>query len=139
MTDDYYVKLRDMRNKENKFAYKNGIVITEIKKGYAVVEMDVTDDDINPFGTVHGGCLFTIADVTGGAAASSYGHVVTTAEADMHYLRPGRNVTHLRGVNREIKHGKNLIVNEVMITDQNGTELAFGVFTYAQLDQEITL
>ena len=134
-TKDFYALLRDRRNRENPFARENGIIITELTKGHAVVELKVEERHKNPLGTVHGGCIFTICDMVAGSASSSYGHWVTTVDADIHFIRPTRGVTYLRGENREIKAGRNLIVNEISVTDQDGREVAMGIFTFMQLDQ----
>ncbi len=131
---EYYEQLRIHRSLENPFAMKNGIIVTRLEKGHAVVEMDVDEDKLNVNGTVHGGCLFTMCDMTAGAAANSYGHYVTTVDANMHFLRPAVGVTHLVAENREIKAGKTLIINEVTIRNQDGLEIAVGVFTFMQLE-----
>lgn len=127
--------LKERRNGDNPFARENGILITELSEGHAVVELHVDERHMNPMGTVHGGCIFTICDMVAGAASSSYGHWVTTVNANMHFIRPTLGVTYLRGENREIKAGKNLIVNEVSVTDQDGREVALGLFTFMQLDR----
>lgn len=129
---------RQKRNKENIFADYNGINITSLEKGHAVVEMEVDEKKLNPLGTVHGGCFFTIADTCAGAAATTYGKNVTTVNAEMHYLRPGRNVKKLIAENREVKVGRTLIVQDVIITDENGTELVHGTFTFFRLDDKYT-
>lgn len=126
--------LRQDRNKENKFADHNGIQITRLEKGHAVVEMEVDEKKLNPLGTVHGGCFFTIADTCAGAAATTFGSNVTTVNAEMHYLRAGRNVKKLIAENREVKVGRTLIVQDVIITDENGTELVHGTFTFFRVD-----
>lgn len=87
-----YEKLRELRNKQNRFGDLAGVRIVEIREGYARTELEVKPEFLNPIGSVHGGCLFTMADITGGSAAVSHGEQVTTADADIRYLRPGINV-----------------------------------------------
>ncbi len=127
---------RERRNRENPFAQKNSIVITEMSLGHAVVEMDVDESHMNPLGTLHGGCIFTICDMVAGSASSTYGHWVTTVNANISFLRSTRGVTHVRAYNQEIKAGKSLIVNEVIVCDQNEREFARGTFTFMKLDQK---
>ena len=67
-----YEKLKSFRNINNNFAKLLGIELTELSNGYAKAEMKVTKELLNPIGSIHGGCLYTIADIAGGAAASSY-------------------------------------------------------------------
>ncbi|WP_455034633.1 PaaI family thioesterase, partial [Lachnoanaerobaculum gingivalis] len=73
-----FEKLRLYRNIKNNFANLLDIKLSEISEGYAKAEMDVKTELLNPIGSLHGGCLYTIADIAGGAAASSYGVHVTT-------------------------------------------------------------
>lgn len=132
-----YEKIRKERNEDNYFCKANGIFITELKKGHCVVETDIDETKINPIGTVHGGLLFTMADTCAGAAASTYGHWVTTVTGDINYLRAGKNTKHLRAESREVKVGKTLIVNDVDIYDENRTHLAHGTYTFMVLNHTI--
>lgn len=132
-----YEKLKQYRNRLNAFANYIGLSITEIGEGTAKTRLPVTNDHLNPIGSVHGGCLATIADVTGGAAASSYGWQVTTLDCSLHYLRPGLNVTCLYGEARELKHGRRTLVYDISIRDQNGTILTEGIYTYMTLGKKI--
>ncbi len=58
---------------KDRFAALCGITILEIRKGYAKVRMNAGDDHINSWGSVHGGALFTLADMAFAAAANSHG------------------------------------------------------------------
>ena len=129
MTKVDFAKIIKESNEENRFAAQNGIYITHLSKGHAIVEMDVDEDKLNPIGTVHGGCLFTLADTCAGVTVKTYGHPVTTVNADMNFLRPGKNANHLIAESREIKVGKTIAVIEVMIKNEKGSELARGTFT----------
>jgi len=130
---DYQQMVKE-RNEKNDFARENGIHLDEIAEGYAKSSMEVSQRHMNPIGSIHGGCLFTIADITGGAAAFSYGSAATTVNADMHYLRAGLNTTTVYGEAHVLKHGKRTIVSETMIYDQDHKLLATGIFTYMVID-----
>ena len=135
-----YEKLIKTRNSTNYFANMIDLRIIEIKKGYARTVIDpVTKTHLNPINSVHGGCLFTIADVTAGSAASSYGIQVTTLDSHFNFLRPGLHTTKLTGEATELKHGKNISVYSVQIKDQDATILAEGTFTFASLGKPIVL
>lgn len=134
-----YQKLLEWRNRDNAFSRALGLRVTEISKGYAKAEIPVTKDHLNPIGSVHGGCLFTLLDAVGSAAASSHGFHVTTVDASIHYLRAGLNTTRLIASTREIKCGKKLLVYDISVTDQDGKVLSEGIFTYMSLGKEIVL
>lgn len=131
-----FEKLKEYRNRNNAFAMELNMEITEISKGYAETKMPCGPGIMNPIGSVHGGCIFTLADITGGAAASSYGEAVTTANADIHYLRPGIKCGILKGVARELKHGKRMMVYQVEILDDNDQVLAECIFTYVPIGKK---
>lgn len=133
-----YQKIMETRNASNAFANLIGLKITEISDGHCTCEMDITDDMKNPIQSVHGGVLFTIADVTGGGAAASHCFDITTVDSSFHYLRPGIGTTKLTATARELKAGRNLLVYDVSVADQNNTVLAEGIFTYMKL-KEISL
>lgn len=58
-----YEKLREVRNEQNVFGDLAGVRIVEIREGYARTELEVRPELLNPIGSLHGGCLFTMAEV----------------------------------------------------------------------------
>lgn len=134
-----YEKLLEWRNRDNAFSKITGIRVTEISEGYAKADIPVSEKHLNPIGSVHGGCLFTLMDAVGSAAASSHGYHVTTVDASVHYLRAGLQTTRLIASTREIKCGKKILAYDISVTDQDGKVLAEGIFTYMSLGKEIVL
>lgn len=134
-----YEKLLKVRNEQNAFGNMVGVKIVEIREGYARTELEAVPDLMNPVGSLHGGCLFTMADITGGSAAVSHGEQVTTVDADIRYLRAGIGVRRLVCEAEEIKKGKNLFVYRVDVRDEKGTLLTAGTFTYMSLHKKIEL
>ena len=130
--------IRTERNRRNLFARRMGLFVTEMREGFAVARMKITEEMRNPIGSVHGGCIYTVADVACGAAASSYGMQVTTLTSAFNYLRPGLDTCdEIIGTATVIKHGKRVSVIEVEITDQEGTVLSQGVFNYMSLGKPL--
>ena len=132
-----YKKIIETRNASNAFANMIGLKITDISEGFATSHMDINENFINPINSVHGGVLFTIADVTGGAAAASHGYQITTVDSSFHYLRAGLDTSSLTASAREIKHGKKISVYDVSVYDQDNILLAEGIFTYMSLGKPI--
>ena len=132
-SESEYQKMIKDRNSTNAFAAKLGISITEMSEGHAVTEMDVDPSDLNPIGSVHGGCLYTMADVACGAAVFSYGDKITTLNCSFNYMRPGLHTTHLKAIGKVAKHGKHVSVVDVLIEDQDGKILSSGTFTFMTL------
>lgn len=121
------------RNDHNEYAAFLGIRTTEMKEGYARGEMTVRREYENAIGSVHGGCLFSLADTIGGSAAASYGMRTTTLSSDFHYLTPGIGQEKLYAEAKEIKKGKRISVYEVEVRGEDGKLLAKGTFTFFNL------
>ena len=115
-------KIVRLRNKTNAFSNMIGLYVTEIGPGWARARVDITPDHLNPMGTVHGGCISTMADVVGGAGASCHGLNIVTLDCHIHYLRAGRGTKILYGEAKEIRAGKNILVYDVDITDEKEEE-----------------
>jgi acyl-CoA thioesterase len=131
-------KVMHERNRDNHFAKMLGIRVVEMRRGYAKAVMTLSKDVKNPIGSVHGGCLFTLADVVCGAAASSYGMQVTTLDSSFHFLRAGFDDSgELFGTAQVIKHGKRVTVLETKISDQTGRVLCAGTFTYMSIGRKL--
>ncbi|MDD6666581.1 MAG: PaaI family thioesterase [Lachnospiraceae bacterium] len=133
---DYEQMIR-ARNQANRFARQLGIQIIDMQRGYAKAMMPITKEVKNPIGSVHGGCLFTLADVVCGAAASSYGMQATTLDSSFHFLRAGlEDDGELYGTAQVIKHGKRITVLDTKISDQTGRILCTGTFTYMSIGKK---
>lgn len=134
-----YKKFIENRKNASPFGNLVGLEIKEVNEGYAYMELKVTDKLLNPIGTVHGGCLFTLADTTGGTAAASHGCYVTTVDANIHYMRPGTPGSTLCCEARELRAGEHLMVYDVTIKNNKGLLLAEGIFTYMSLGKEVVI
>lgn len=132
-----YEKIRQFRNTCSGFPRFMRVETTELSEGYARAVMPVWDELRNPQGAVHGGVLHVLADEAASSAAISHGQWVATICSDFHYLRPGLGTTSLAAEATEVKRGKRACVYNVMVTDQDGTELACGTFTVTMLEKNI--
>lgn len=135
-----YNKLIKLRNLENPFAAYVGIVTTKIEKGYAEVELVIRPEHLNPINVVHGGCLYTLADVVTGSAAASFGTQTVTVSGEYHYLAPARNAKKITAIAKCLKYGSTVLFFDVEVFSEDGTILGKGIFTSFRLKQEsITL
>lgn len=121
----------------NPFIDYLGIELTELRPGYASGELKVTNHHQNLINSIHGGCLYTLADIVACTAASSRGQLVTTLSVDFHYLRPGIGTTRLYAKATEIKDGKRIMVYNCSVYDQYDVELAYGTFTLSKTKETI--
>ena len=123
-----------IENKESldEFTKNMGIVFTEIHPGEATARMDLTNSVKNPLGGVHGGAIFTLADVVTGIAANATGAKVTTLDSNIQFLAPAlfERTKHLYAHATTLKNGKTIHVLNVHITDDNERLIASAQFTF---------
>ena len=131
-------KIKEYRVAKNNFASALGMRITEITPGHAKMEMDVTEKFMNPIKSVHGGCIYSLADSAAGTAAATGGNLMTTVSSDFHYLLPAIGCRKLFAEADVIKEGKQINVYFVTITGDDGKKLAVGTFTFFNLEMPIS-
>ena len=135
-----YQKLAEQRNSTNNFARHVGITTTKIEHGYAEVRMELQPFHLNPTGIVHGGALYTMADVVVGSANASLGTHGVTVDGEYHYLSPAANMKELTAVAKCVKEGGKICVFDVEVLSETGKLIGKGTFTtYRLLDKPIIL
>ena len=72
---------------EDKFARLVGIELMEISEGRAKAKLEVGDKHLNGHGIVHGGAVFTLADLVFAAACNTYGNVAVAININITYFR----------------------------------------------------
>lgn len=132
-----YERLIQIRNENNNYARYLGIRTLEIREGYAKGEMKVKVEHQNIIKSVHGGCIFSLADTVAGSAAASHGNFMTTLSGNINYLSPALKVDKITAEAREIKKGKNICVYEVEVRSETKELLAKGSFSYFNLGTPI--
>ncbi len=117
----------DLNNKFNKHL---GLEILELNQNYIKTRIKYTPEVLNTYGTFHGGALLSLADVTGGTVASMCGYYVTTVSCSLNFLLPATNTEYIYCECMKLKSGKHILVFDVRITDDKGSLLDSGEFSY---------
>ena len=104
----------------------------EMGLGYSVVEIDISEKHLNPFGGVHGGLFSSIID-SAASWALFYGIEdetagLTSVNLNLSYLSPGIEGKVI-AEGREIRLGRTLGYADCKVTDVNEKLLAFGTLT----------
>lgn len=82
--------LMDRLNSSSQFLQSNDMRVTEVRHGFAKVEMIIDEQILNIHGFVHGGALFSLADTVAGAASFATGRDSVTLTGTINYIKPGR-------------------------------------------------
>jgi len=109
--------------KKDNFAKGCGIVIEEVRPGYAKCSMKVTVNHLNGIGILMGGALFTLADFTFSLAANSHGIIAVTHDASISYIKKC-NDGEITAIASEIMRSDKLGNYSVEITNAKGEKVA---------------
>jgi len=110
-------------NSADAFARHNGMMITELREGYARAEMELQPFHLNGARTVHGGALFTLADFAFAAASNSMGQLALSINSSISIFK-GAQQGRLIAESREVSCSPKLASYEVSIRDEAGDLLA---------------
>jgi acyl-CoA thioesterase len=108
--------------RQDRLAQLLGIEIVALADGYAKVKMTAKPEHCNGLGIVHGGTLFTLADVAFAAACNSHGIPTVAINANISYVK----VAHPGILYAEAREAVNSKIGlcEIRITNEVGDLLA---------------
>lgn len=107
----------------DEFARTSGILLVEVREGYARTQVTIEPRHLNAGGGVQGGVLFTLADLAFAAATNSHGTLTVTTSANITFLR-GATAGTITAEATELVNHHRLPFVEVRITDEAGQLLA---------------
>lgn len=127
--------LEELRQRPNAFSLHNFYELEILEPDHAVCRLEIREQSRNPYGMVHGGNLYALADEAAGTAAHSDGRHYVTQSGSLNFLN-----NRARGIIRaeaKIRHrGRSTVLAEVEIRGGDGGLLASGTFTYFHVDME---
>ena len=101
-----------------------GMLLAEIRPGYARMTMPVRADMLNGHQTCHGGYIFMLADSAFAFACNSHNHNTVGAGCTIDYLAPGREGDLLTAEATEQALAGKTGVYDVKVINQEGRALA---------------
>jgi acyl-CoA thioesterase len=105
--------------KRDLFAHYVGIELIEAYNGYAKTSLVIKEHHLNGVKRVHGGVIFSLADLAFAAASNSQGRIAVAINASIQFLRaPKGNVLFAEA--REISCDHKLASYEITVTDGTG-------------------
>lgn len=115
------------------FIKHNNYKVEEITNEYTKMSVTLTEDSMNPNGVAHGGLLFGLADTTMGLLARTTGRNVTTINAQIDYLRPGKG-NKITCIAEPLKIGKTTAVLRANLYNEEETLISTVTGTFFFLD-----
>ena len=120
----------------NAFTLHNFIEAESVERDRAVFRLDVRPESKNPYGMVHGGAIYTLADNATGTAAHTDGRYYVTQTSALHFLRNQSEGT-VRATATVRHRGRSTVLTAVDITGDDGRLIATGEFTFFCVDKDI--
>lgn len=109
--------------KNDRFAAQCGIELIEVSEGYAKARMRIKDHHRNGIDVVHGGAIFTLADLAFAAASNSHGTVAVAINASIWYVKAAMEGT-LFAEAKEVSLNPKLATYSIEVTDNAGEIVA---------------
>jgi acyl-CoA thioesterase len=116
-------KLREFF-KRDKFAELAGIELLEISPGKAKAKMKIGPQHLNGVDIVHGGAIFTLADLVFAAASNSHGTVAVAINASISFIKASSAGTTLFAEGREVACNPKLATYSIDVTNEAGEIIA---------------
>lgn len=108
---------------KDRFAAYVGIKLIKVDSGYAVAQMEITDNHLNGVNLVQGGAIFTLADFAFAAASNSKGFVTLGINANISYFKSPEGKL-LTAEATEVSSQKRLCGYNVDVFDENNDLVA---------------
>ena len=114
-----------------------GVEMLKLTEGYGLGRMRYKEELLNPYGMLHGGSLYSLADIIAGAVACMGGHFVTTVSGNMNFLLPADHTEFVYCEAIQLRQGKHLAVFDVKIQADENRVLDSGEFTFFLTEHEV--
>ncbi|MBR6308744.1 MAG: PaaI family thioesterase [Lachnospiraceae bacterium] len=123
----------------DEFSRHLGIEILEFEEKYIRARIPFKKPLLNNYGSVHGGALYSFADILAGTVACMSGKFCTTVEGSMNYLEPAVSREYIYCEAKRVRGGNHLIVVKVKIKNDDGTLVDDGSFTFYRSPKDVSL
>jgi acyl-CoA thioesterase len=117
----------------DRFAAHNGIELLDAGAGWAKAQMSVRDHHLNAANVVHGGALFTLADLVFAVASNSHGRLALGISVSISYLKAARGPL-LTAEAKEVSCNSKLATYTLEVRDATGDLVALAQGTVFRKD-----
>ncbi len=127
--------LEYVNNANTGFIKYNNIKLIDYDKESATMEVNITENSLNPYGIVHGGLIFTLADTSMGVITRATGKIAVTLNSQINYLLPAKGPK-LISKAKAIKIGRTTALLTTEIFDDQNNLIASSNATYYFLNEK---
>jgi acyl-CoA thioesterase len=128
-------KIKTFFIQKDRFAKNSGVEIVSISEGEAITQMVVKPHHLNGADVVHGGAIFTLADVAFALASNSHNRISLGINTNVSFINAAKGGT-LRAYAKEIGINYKLATYNVKVYDENEKIIAdFNGTVYRKNDE----
>lgn len=122
---------------EDPFSRYLGIEVLEFEDKFIRARIPFKPELINNYGSLHGGVLYSFADILAGTVACMSGKFCTTVEGSMNYLEPATAKEYIYCEAKRVRGGNHLVVVKVKIKNDSGKLVDDGSFTFYRSNNDL--
>ena len=97
--------------------------LVELRPGFAKTTLNVEERHLNSVGCVHGGAIFTLADLAFAVASNGHGQLALAINVNISFLQ-GKSAGTLYATATEVGEPRRLAAYDVLITDEQDRVIA---------------
>ncbi|MBN2025906.1 MAG: PaaI family thioesterase [Actinobacteria bacterium] len=109
---------------KDRYASSLGAELTDIRPGWAMVSMKLREEHLNFMGMIHGGVMFSLADVAFGAAANSFGSRAMALSVGIDFLAAPKTVGDMTAEVELVQRAGKMGFYRMKVTDAEGVIVA---------------
>ena len=102
---------------EEPFARFLNIKLREVSEGYALCEMEYTEQMDNIYGMAHGGAIFSLIDEAFEISSNSHENIAVALNINVTYMKPPKKNTLLTAESKEINRTRRTASYQITVRD----------------------
>lgn len=126
-----------IKNASHRNMSLESLLVEEAKPGFIKMSVEVNPQTSNPYGMIHGGVLFTLADSVAGLTCITLNKKVVTLSSNIHYIRSAKS-GRVHASPRILHNGRTTVLLEVdMVDDASNliSKASFNMFVISDMKE----
>jgi acyl-CoA thioesterase len=115
--EDYRKRFYHNQVENEPFARRLNIRLKDVDEGYALCEMDYTEEMDNIYGMAHGGAIFSLIDEAFEISSNSHGNIAVALNVNVTYMKPPQKYALLTAESKEINRTKKTASYHITVKD----------------------
>ena len=114
----------DKMMRDDLFSQWLGIIVLDLKEGYAKIQMTLRNEMINGFGIIHGGIAFSLADSAFAFACNNRNNLSVALDTNITFTKANKPGDVLTAEAKELHNGRSTGLYYITVSNQHGDAVA---------------